>query len=71
MIQERAKTEDVLPDALSDNLMEFLEMLPREVSYPMLKKLLTHETKIFRAFITDKRYEGRIVIIAKDAKGLK
>jgi MoxR-like ATPase len=71
MIQERAKTEDVLPDALSDNLMEFLEMLPREVSYPMLKKLLKHETKIFRAFITDKRYEGRIVIIAKDAKGLK
>lgn len=55
----------------SDNFMKFLKVLPKEVSYPLLKKLLRSENKAFRAFITDTRYEGAVVEIAKEAKGMK
>ena len=62
----------VLPEgAQFDNLMEFLEVLPREVSYPLLKKLNKAENKIFKAFIADEKYERRVIKVAKDAKGLK
>jgi hypothetical protein len=54
-----------------DNFMEFLQVIPREVSYPLLKKLLKSENKAFRTFIADKRYEDKVVAIAKDAKGIK
>jgi hypothetical protein len=54
-----------------DNLMNFLEIIPREVSYPLLKRLMKAQNAPFRAFMEDTRYESRLVVVAKDAKGIK
>lgn len=54
-----------------DNLIEFIEVIPRDVSYPLMKRLMKAQNFIFRGFMEDPRYEDRLVVVAKDAKGLK
>jgi hypothetical protein len=72
MMEAIAKNKGVADDSdMLDNFIVFLEVLPKEVAYPLLKKLMKAENKIFKAFITDVRYEKRVVAIAKDAKGIK
>jgi hypothetical protein len=58
------------PKDFANNFMDFLEILPREVAYTLLKRLLKAELKNFKAFISDKAYEARLTAIAKAAKGI-
>lgn len=55
----------------SDNFMEFLEILPKEVAYSLLKRLMKSSNRLFSVFTKDTRYEARVVQVAKDAKGIK
>lgn len=73
VVQERDKKDGggALAAKEQKAFMEFLEVVPKEVSYPLLKKLLSAENKIFKAFCTDKKYESRIIVIAKEAQGTK
>jgi MoxR-like ATPase len=72
MFEKSAKAGNItFSDQDLNNFMDFLQVVPREVSYPLLKKLLQADNKLFKAFITDARYEDKIVVIAKDAKGIK
>ena len=71
ILQHNAKNGVLLTDSNYLNFMEFLEVVPREVSYPLLRRLMKEDNKIFRAFCRDKRYEERLVKVAEEAKGLK
>lgn len=68
---EALKLEPSLMTCGYDNLMTFLETLPRDMSYPMLKRLVKEGPQTFKTFIKDDKYEGRLVAITKEAKGLK
>ena len=71
LLQEWDKNKGAVSEGIMDNFIGFLETLPSEVSYPLLKKLLKEENKLFRNFTTDSRYERRVAKVAKDAHGLK
>lgn len=53
------------------NFLVFLETIPRDVSYPLLKRLLTMAQPAFLSFIRDDKYKDRLSVVAKEAKGLK
>lgn len=61
--------EPALLPTEQDYFMRFLEAIPKECSYPLLKKLLNAESKVFESFSREKKYEKRIIIIAKEAQG--
>jgi hypothetical protein len=71
LMEKMKGTQDTFNAREADHFMTFLEVLPREVAYPLLKKLMKSENKIFKTFIVDKKYEDRVVAIAKDAKGVE
>jgi len=71
MLIDREKFGTVLNDGELDNFMEFLQTVPKETAYPLLKKLLKSENKLFRSFISNPKYEDAVVLIAKAAKGVK
>lgn len=68
-IMDKAKTTEMFTESEGDNFMKFLEVLPRDISYPLLKKLMKEETKIFKNFLRNIKYEDRLITIANDAKG--
>lgn len=55
--------------AQDKNFMEFLEALPLEYSYPLLKRFTGFESKVFKALSTQPEYKVRIIAIIKDARG--
>lgn len=70
-IEKLSKTQKVLTDEQGDFFMAFIETLPKECSYPMLKKLLHSDSKLFREFFIHPKYQTKMVAIAKATKGLK
>lgn len=60
-----------LVDTESDNLMKFLEIIPKECAYPLLMKFVDAENKPFTTFSTDKRYEAKLISILNQARGMK
>lgn len=71
LLSERAKNNTDLDKKEGDNLVQFLESLPREVSYALLKQLMKSDNKVFRSFVSNPAYEPRLVVVAKEAKGIK
>lgn len=63
--------DNALDGQPGDHFMACLEILPRDLAYPLLKKLLKEDIKPFKTFIKDVKYEGRLVVISKEAKGIK
>lgn len=61
------KGETPLTDKESDNLMWFLEAIPKDISFPLIVNLI--KNNIFRTFSTNSKYEDKLVDIAKKAKG--
>lgn len=70
-IKERDAINENFKDHQLDNFMKFLEIIPKECSYPLLKKLLSLNSKIFKTFSQDKKYEKSIITLVKKAKGMK
>jgi len=60
-----------LTETQADNLTVFLETAPREVSYVLITKLLNSNYNVFKSYTSSPIYESRIMIIAKEAKGMK
>lgn len=57
--------------ANSENLLKFLEVIPKDLAYPLMKKLLKADLEAFKTFIQNPAYEARLTVVAKEAKGLK
>lgn len=51
--------------------LRFLEIIPRDMSYPLMKRLLKADNKAFRTFMVDPAFEPTLVAITKEAKGIK
>lgn len=68
-IVKLAATTEELPEAQADNLAAFIFMLPSEVGYTLLKKLVNPGLKLVTNFISNKKYEKKIVEFARNAKG--
>lgn len=60
-----------LNDVEGENLTKFLEVIPRDLAYPLLKKFIKESSATFSTYIKNPVYEGRLVTIGKEAKGLK
>lgn len=54
----------------SGNLLEFLQIIPKEVVYPLFVKFMEKDVKIFIDFTEDKRYKKKVTDIVKAAKGI-
>lgn len=61
----------VLLDSNLECLTAFLEILPRDLSYKVLKQLHKLENPIFKAYCRNTAFEGRLTAIIKDAKGIE
>lgn len=65
------ETFGTITNSCLENLMVFLETIPKDLSYPLLKKLLNDRKPIFLDFIKSDLYKERLTAIAKEAKGIK
>lgn len=65
------KSTDALDEKQSDNLLLFLEIVPKDIAYPFMKKLLVEERVVFKNFMRNPAYKDRLFVIAKEAKGIK
>lgn len=53
------------------NFMDFIEVLPKDVAYSLLRNLLTSSAPSFMSFIRNDLYKDRLEKIANEAKGNK
>jgi hypothetical protein len=58
-------------DSEAENFTKFLEVIPRDLAYPLLKRLLKEGFQVFNEYIRNPAYESRLVHISKEAKGIK
>lgn len=72
-LELKAKQETPSDDLYAgfDNLVDFLEIIPREVSYAFLKKFMHSGNKFFKIMCGSEKYEARLESLLKDAKGIK
>lgn len=68
-IVEMSNTVEQFTLSEGDNLLKFLEVLPRDISYQLFVKLLKKDVVLFKNFARNDRYEKRLIEIAKEAKG--
>lgn len=52
-------------------LMDFLEMIPKDISFPLITKLVTARTDTAKDFYSDKDYESRLSALIMAARGKK
>lgn len=63
--------KDKVDIVLDKTFLEFLEILPKDLSYALLKRLLKEDLQVFSNFIKEPAYEKKLVVLCKEAKGLK
>lgn len=62
--------EKALNKKEQQKLFEFLELLPKEVFYPLMKRLFKTESKIFESFVSNPKYEEALTSLVKGAVGV-
>jgi len=70
LLVAKSKETENLTKEESDNFMKFIEVLPKDTAYPLLKKLLAEDLKLFKNFIRSPDYEPKLLVITRSAKGL-
>ena len=65
------KTLSATTDEQNEFLTSFVEIVPKDVSYPLLKRLFKADLPVFQTYIQIPKYESRIRAIVKEAKGMK
>jgi hypothetical protein len=63
--------DKVLPPAQKENLVVFLETLPKESAYAFFRDSMNKGSELFLEVASDPKYEGRLTSIAKTAKGVR
>lgn len=71
LLTERDAAKSLLTASEKSNLMWFLNLVPKDVSYILLDALVKSGNGLFRDFFQDKLYEKQIAEIALTAKGKK
>lgn len=59
-----------LTETEADNLLEFIEILPKDIGYPFLKNLKNKEVETFLEMIKLPKYHDKLLSLVKEAKGL-
>lgn len=72
-ILKREETKTVLLQEEKKNLMEFLTIIPKDISYPLLASLVTptRRCNIFKDFYVDPIYEPLLRDLVKSSRGVK
>lgn len=60
-----------LADIEANNFMVFVETIPKDLAYALLKNLLTSAPPVFMSFIRNDLYKTRLEVLAEEATGRK
>jgi hypothetical protein len=66
---DMAKTQTVMNGDDKSNLMDILEIVPKDISFPFISAMVTSENVLFREFSVDPLYETKVVDIVTTAMG--
>lgn len=60
-----------LTDDQAENVVKFLEILPKDVSYPMLQRLFKADNKPFHKLCENMSLQDRLIVLVDEAKGIE
>jgi AAA domain (dynein-related subfamily) len=68
-VKNRSKNEVLLPVDEKNHLMSFIELVPKDIAFPLIEKIVRLRTKLCLDFFSDPSYETRLQEIIRIARG--